>query len=484
MNYVEKYVMNKTKNLRKRIFLFRNFFAFYFIYILFSGVLYFAFPHRQVEPEELFPLPLVHDVDQRDDLDRVVLVDDGEESIAARIGLIHQAQTSIEIAYHSLHSGIIADVFYASLLEAADRGVQVRILMDGVFHRLHGKMRDLRYVLESNTNIEFRLYEPLNIYKPWTWNNRLHDKIMVVDGEIALISGRNIGNRYHFSDPDTRNFVFDNDVFVLSVDGTHAQSAVSQIGAYFDLLWDHSFTKKMKVRLTVRHQKKALERKTSLIKTLRDTEEDYPQYFIDAPTWLAERSLPVSWVQLIHNPIARGKKEPWVWASLAQLAHGAEQSIVVQSPYIIPTKGMLKYLEVESLAGKEVLLLTNSLASSPNLLGVAGYKGKREFLGSWVTEIWEYYGPGSLHGKAMLFDHNLSAVGSFNMDSRSSFLSTETMLIVKGEDFNRHLREVMEGKAKHGQPILASQQAPPAPWYKRLVVGIVGSIARFFDYLL
>lgn len=480
---MEKRVLRKTRTLRDWLFLFRHFFVFYFVYIFFGGILYFALPHRTIDPE-LSPLVTRDLIGQSADLDRVVLVDDGEESIAVRIGLIQEAQESIEIAYHSLHSGVIADVFFASLLEAADRGVQVRILMDGIFHRLHGTMRDLRYVLELHPNIEFRLYEPFNLYKPWTWNNRLHDKIMVVDHEVGLISGRNVGNRYHFSDEATRKFVFDMDVIVLSADGSNQQSGVRQLGEYFSLLWEHPFTQKMNSRISPRRKARAEQHRTELLHRLEEIRVDYPQYFISATACLGERSLPTEWIQLIHNPIMRGKKDPWVWASLVHLGHEAEKSIVVQSPYIIPTRGMLKYLEGPSLAGKEVLFLTNSLASSPNLFGVAGYKGKRDFLGSWATEIWEYYGPGSLHGKAMLFDDNLSAVGSFNMDSRSSFLSTETMLVIRSEEFNGHLRDVMREKARYSQPILASQQTPPAPWPKRLVVRVVSIIARVFDYLL
>lgn len=480
---VEKHVVKGTRTLGQRLSLLRHFSAFYLIYILFGGVFYFALPHRSTRREFSF-LTNKDFSSLSPGLDRVVLVEDGEESIAVRIGLIQAAQDSIEIAYHSLHSGVVADVFFGSLLEAADRGVQVRILMDGIFHRLYGSMRDLRYVLELHPNIEFRLYEPLNIYKPWTWNNRLHDKIMIVDKKVGLISGRNIGNRYYLPEEMTNKFVFDMDVVVLTTDPANEHSGVKQLADYFALLWEHPFTKKVNSWITPSREARAQKLRTVFLDRLEGIRLNYPQYSIDALVWLEDHSLPADQVRLIHNPIMRGKKDPWVWASLVHLAQEAEESIVVQSPYIIPTRGMLKYLEEQSLAGKEVLFLTNSLASNPNLFGVAGYKGKRDFLGSWATEIWEYYGPGSLHGKALLFDQNLSAVGSFNMDARSSFLSTETMLVIKSEEFNGRLREVMRAKARHSQPILASQATPLAPWPKRLVVSLAHIFARFLDYLL
>lgn len=461
---------------------FRRFLAFYFLYVLVGGILLFALPEKTIY-SDVVPFEIASFSQFEPDLDRVILIDEGEESIAFRLDLIRQANESLEIAYHSLHKGVVSEVFYGAILEAADRGVHVRIVMDGIFHRLYGSMRDLRYVLESHPNIDFRLYEPLNLYKPWRWNNRLHDKIMIIDEEIALISGRNIGNRYYLTEDLSKEFVLDLDVVVFTQHGQNPHSAVYQMGEYFDLLWNHQFTQKMRFSLTPRRQERGRKLSASLKQSFATIREDYPEYFIDSKI-LQERCVAVDRIKLVHNPITRGKKEPWVWASLVHLAHEAEDSIVVQSPYIIPTRGMLKYLEKESLAGKEVTLLTNSLASSPNLFGVAGYKGKRRFLGNWVTEIWEYHGPGSLHGKAVLFDDNLSAVGSFNMDARSSFLSTETMLIIEGEEFNRHLRDVLSNHAEYSQPILASRRVPPAPWYKRLIAGIARVFSWFVDYLL
>lgn len=471
------------KSIKERFFSFRHFFLVYFIYIIFSSVFYFALPHRPSTDDytQEFPKSLL---ELETNLDRVVLVDDGQESIAMRLALIEAAEDTIELAYHSLHTGLIADVVFATLLEAADRGVQVRIIMDGIFHRLYGGARDLRLVLESHPNIEFRLYEPLSWYKPHTWNNRLHDKIMIVDKEVGLISGRNIGNRYYLSEELTQEFVLDMDVVVLSKAGMDPSSAVRQLKDYFNLLWEHPYTEEIKVRSIFKQQEKIDKYRQVLRDSLKQAKETAHHEIQDVYTWLAERSLEANRILLIHNPIMRGKKEPWVWASLAKLAQEAEKSIVVQSPYIIPTKSMMGYFDEGSIAGKEVLLLTNSLASSPNLLAVSGYKGKRERLSQWVTEIWEYYGPGSLHGKAMLFDDELSVVGSFNVDARSSFLSTETMLVIESEDFNTHLRNVMEAKTEYSQAILASQGSPPAPWPKRLLVRFIQFFTKHLDYLL
>ena len=81
-------------------------------------------------------------------------------------------------------------------------------------------------------------------------------------------------------------------------------------------------------------------------------------------------------ITLIHNPIQRGNKEPWVWAELVRLMELADTLVIIQSPYVIPTKAMLKYIDSQALISKEITLITNSLARS-QLFAVSGYLAKR-----------------------------------------------------------------------------------------------------------
>ncbi len=76
---------------------------------------------------------------------------------------------------------------------------------------------------------------------------------------------------------------------------------------------------------------------------------------------------------LIHNPLERFNKEPQVWQALAQLFEGAEDSIMAQSPYIIPTEQMLKFLDPDKITANQINILTNSLTNSSNPFAGSGY---------------------------------------------------------------------------------------------------------------
>ena len=86
------------------------------------------------------------------------------------------------------------------------------------------------------------------------------------------------------------------------------------------------------------------------------------------------------------------------------------------------------------------MLLTNSLASSPNLPAFSAYLWNRTELASSGLRIYEYQSSDSIHGKSVLIDDRLSAVGSWNLDERSVDIDTEVMLVIDSAPFQQLLR--------------------------------------------
>ena len=96
------------------------------LYLVVGGVLVFLY-HRSddsyaqtIDPQRFFGEGI--------GVDKALVVEDRIDSAIARINLIEHATSSIDLADYTVHDGISSDVFYASLLEAADRGVSVRLL--------------------------------------------------------------------------------------------------------------------------------------------------------------------------------------------------------------------------------------------------------------------------------------------------------------------------------------------------------------------
>jgi len=422
--------------------------------------------------------------------DKAVIIEERAFSGISRINLIENARESIQIAYHAVHDGLASDMFYGLILEAAGRDVQVQLLFDGIFHNLYWREKATYWALVDHPNIEIRFYEPLNLLKPWTLNNRMHDKFMVIDNKYALLGGRNIGDQY-FMENCQGKMIKDRDVLLYNTapDALH-ESVLSAFGDYFDLLWCHSYTVEKHENVPSRQQLKARQRHQLLLDNLAVIRQQHPEYFGEKIDW-EQYAYSTSKVSLITNPIQRMNKEPWILSEIAAIYTAAEDTILLQSPYIIPSRHIKSYVD-SSRTKAEVYYLTNSKASSANYFAIAGYLKHRDRLAEQATQIYEYHGPGSIHAKTYVFDMRLSVIGSFNMDARSSFLSTESMVVIDSEMFAEELAQSMKGLAKQSVPYI--EEAPsfvahtanpqPVPWHKTVLVWLLRIMLYPFDALL
>jgi putative cardiolipin synthase len=134
------------------------------------------------------------------------LMPEGSTAFNARIALIRQARVSIDAQYYIVQSDAVGARFLLELLEAARRGVRVRLLVDG----LHVAGKDeLLALLAVQPNFEVRVFNPLPVQQgPLAWrlllsagersriNRRMHNKLFVVDNSVAVMGGRNMADEY------------------------------------------------------------------------------------------------------------------------------------------------------------------------------------------------------------------------------------------------------------------------------------------------
>ena len=131
--------------------------AVYLVYVLCTAVLPYV---RQQAVPEAFASSVSASNFYGDGIciDRVALVEEPQESLGARIKLLDEAQHTIDLSYYAMHMGPSTDLFLGSILHAADRGVQIRILVDGMSGGLTSANRDYAAALGAHPNISLRLY--------------------------------------------------------------------------------------------------------------------------------------------------------------------------------------------------------------------------------------------------------------------------------------------------------------------------------------
>ncbi len=408
----------------------------------------------------------------------IIALIDNNKGLQARINLIENAQETIDIIQFYINDDEAGNIFINELLLQADKGIQVRIIIDGKYNHISGLTGAYLGLLTEHPNIKVKLYEPFQPLKPWTINNFLHDKILIIDNKQAMISGRNIGNRY-FSD-DVANFVYDLDS-VVTFNGTdYESSALKQISEYFTSMWNYDYS--------------VYPQGVSDKKLIADKYQDINKKIVNSNfvkesfNW-DEISVPTNNITLISNPFDRFNKQPLVWNELANLINKAKKEVFINSPYIVPTKEIARKIELNKLKNVEITMLTNSPKTSPNILAFSGYlRYKNDIIKNNNINVYEYQGLGSLHSKSYIIDDYLSIVGSFNLDPRSAFLSTETMLVVDSDHFASLLKSYYQKQLDYslltdGLYSYKGEEIIIPPW-KKNTFSIMRHVVALIDHLV
>lgn len=309
---------------------------------------------------------------------------------------------------------------------------------------------------------------------------------------MPIIGGRNIGDTYFAPEWYDQKVTNDRDIIIINSNLEDKSSAVYQMSNYFNYIWNHKYSRPVnKIVYKIRH-KMALQKSNELKEKLAQ-DQRLNQEVLQKPIDLMEFSFPTNKISFIHNPIQRFSKEPAVWYQITQLMKSAKKSVFIQSPYVIPSHSMVDgFLEKEDFINKDVFILTNSLGSTPNLPAYSGYLNHRKKIVDYGINILEFQSEDSLHTKAFVIDNELLGIGSFNLDHRSAFLSTESMVIIHSLEAVGKLEAGLEDYiansllvGKDYNYILKQNVAPtPVSPVKNRLINTFSYFIKWFEYLL
>ena len=428
----------------------------------------------------------------------VSLIEHGEDALKIRLHLIRAARQSIDVQNFILRRDDTGELFLHELLEAARRGVKVRLLLDQLF-----SVSDLEYLVAltmAHVNFEIRFYNPTfskaKMEKhDWLnavaccfrrFNQRMHNKLMTVDGLAGITGGRNIADRYF--DYDTNYAFKDRDVLVLGPELPYMTET-------FDWFW--SDVKSVPVKY-LRDVAEALEDhgplelepwapRTRLLPLLEEVDD--PQHIRDlfiVPSFEVVRLRFFSdrpRKQEFPPEASRGD----ITDELFGILQAAEHSVMIQSPYMVLSRRAREvFLDLKKKnPDMELVFSTNSLASTDadnvyanthrhkdryiKKIGFLMYEFKPfpedapQFFSRWPALIEEksqglssqsvVSGDDStipmpaprvgLHSKTFVVDGRVTMIGSHNFDPRSEGFNTENGLVVWDASFAQKVEELI-----------------------------------------
>ena len=448
------------------------------VYVLLAALPY-AFPPASREAQPAFS-QAAWDGAQGE---RATILTTGEEAMAARLNLIANAQTSLDVATYLYADDESGRDVAAALLDAADRGVRVRVVVDGLVGRLNFLGGDLGYALGTHPNIEVRCYNPVNLLAPWGLSARFHEKYVIADGRTFVLGGRNISDEF-LTPEEHPDYNYDLDVLMCSGPGGAAEA----LRAYFDRLWEE--------RCAPAYEQAPAWRRAgveALAEELRLRWESLEQEWARAvaPADWEALTVPVEGWALLTNPTDWGVKAPALWDDLMALIRGAKERVWIQTPYVVLSAQMRDSLRAALEGVPEAALLTNSRAGGNNIVASADAVFHRGMALSMPLTCYELQAPRSMHTKAMLVDGEVSVFGSFNFDMRSAYSDTEVMLAVRGEalcgmaeDYMLEMRAMALPVAADGGYGAGEAEALETPWLKNLLILAASPLVSLFRFLV
>lgn len=414
-------------------------------------------------------------------LSGVFSLTEAEDAFAARMLLARYAERRLDVQYYIWRPDMTGLMLFEALHEAADRGVQVRLLLDD-----NNSLRSEPFLraLDQHPNIQVRLFNPfgqrsvrwLNFVTDFTRaNRRMHNKSFTADGAVTIIGGRNVGDEY---------FGAADDVLFADLDILAAGTVVGEVATDFDRYWNNPAAYSvadlpgrprhaMDLEQLAQHSQ-AIANSQAAVQFLESLRE--PQRLES----LILHGEGLSWV-----PVRMVSDDPAkVWQRHAEgtlLLHqlqdimgDPDKEVVLVSPYFVPTAAGVEAFAELARRGVRVRVLTNSLAATDVSIVHAGYARHRKALLRSGVELYELASqqpqapkpqlPGgkkrswfagssgsSLHAKTFAFDRERVFVGSFNFDPRSAHLNTELGFVIDSPQ----LAEAIVGAFRHEVPALA-----------------------------
>lgn len=406
-----------------------------------AAVLPYAFP-PQSEP---LPADWIAQASSEENIDSATILETGEEALDVRLRLIAGAEASIRAGSYIYAMDESGSQMTAALLAAADRGVQVRLIIDGLIGLINLKNDPGAYALGSHPNVEIRFYNPVNLLDPVGLNARYHEKFFVIDDEWLILGGRNVADEF-LSQSGNPKYNYDQDILLHN--DRPGYGACRQVADYFDAMWDSGLCATRYAQAPGYQAQAVADARAALDALWQSMQAERELLAID-PAAL----VPVEKTVFICGDIAPRPKQALVYDKLIALMAQARERVILQSPYFVMNAPMRDALAQVCGLPTDMVLLTNSAATGNNIMASADGVFHRAMMNSLDAQALELQGDYSMHTKSILIDRNISVFGSFNVDPRSAYIDTEMMLAVYSPELAQLLEENMNTLLAQAAPV-------------------------------
>jgi cardiolipin synthase len=357
------------------------------------------------------------------DGNRAEILNNGDQIFPAMLRAIREARLSIDFESYIFKDDRTGKVFAEALIDAARRGVEVRLLVDGSGGRAGSLLGAMQ-----NAGVKAKVYRPIRLWAIYKMGRRTHRKILVVDGATCFTGGMGIDDRWQ---GDARNPNEWRDIAVR-VDGPVA----AQMQAVFSEDWTYTTGE------------------------ILAGEKFYPRVEhagdVDAQAVKSSRGDSSSLAKMLYYVAIQT----------------ADKSIHIQNAYFLPDRQVRDALIAAVKRGVDVRVIVPGKHIDIPLVRMASRLHYGDLLRGGV-KIYEYRGT-MLHSKTAVVDGVFSVVGSINFDARSLLTNAEESLAFYDRGFAARLENTFTADLAHCHEVVYER------WRKR---GLVQRFTELFSWL-
>lgn len=406
---------------------------------------------------------------------------DGREAFAVRALSAQNAGRSLDIITYIWTADTTGWLMIDELVAAADRGVRVRLLLDDV--NVQG-FDPVFLGLAMHPRIEVRLFNPIrnrgHVIRRTIefalglsrFNRRIHSKAWIVDGRLAVIGGRNVGDIYFDARAPGEPTAIDADMVLVG-------SRLSQVEGIFDTYWNLALSLPILtlwpgLRTNMRGFRRRLARHVRDPVAQQYRSETLSPH--DAQGLLVDRLRWTDRVEVVSDPPEKAfgrRTGPWLSDRIETMLRQASQEVRLVTPYFVPGQQGMDLLGHLRRRGIAVSLLTNSLATIDHAPIHGAYTYYRKPLLALGVALHEYAPqPGHrrrralVHSKIFLVDQRQALIGSSNFDLRSANINIELGLYFEQDELLAELVQSFQAHSARDMAFAVTLQQGRLVWVR------------------
>lgn len=343
----------------------------------------------------------------------------GEDKFRQLIEDIKNAKEYIHVEYYIFRNDILGKVIIEELTKKAERGLEIRLLVDSMGSYKLTKKCLKKYIKAGG---KFSIFFPGVLPHINTRiNYRNHRKIVVIDGKYGYVGGFNVGKEYINKD---KKVGYWRDTHVR-IEG----EAVNDLNERFLLDWCYAS---------------------------EEVIDSYDKYILKDIGQVGDIGIQIVTSGPDHN-------EEYIKNSYIKIINNAKENVYLETPYLVPDIPMLEALRLSALSGVDVRII---------IPGNPDHFFMQWAASSYIGELLEagikiyLYQNGFIHAKTIVADSTVVSIGTANMDIRSFKLNFEVNALIYDDRVAAQMEEQFVKDIKESEEITREVYEARSVWLR------------------